>query len=343
MRIAVMGAGGIGGTLGALLTKSGHDVSLIARGEHLEAIRKGGLRLTGAAGEFTVDVAATDNPADVGPVDLVLFTVKTYHNKQVIPAIRPLVGDATAVLTFQNGVESAKEIRSVVERGLVLPGVYWTPAHIQSPGVIAVVSQPSAEFGNSADGGETPQTQEIQRALDDSGVKVAYWDDTTKMLWNKFVPFCALAGSTSASRTRIKRLLTFGEGHDLFSAIIEEGRAVARAEGVDIAADIADKMMASFENFPDDYQPSMQTDFQLGRQTELEAINGAIVRLGREAGVPTPVNSFVYAVLLPHKDGEPQPAGQLPAQPARTGSGPRFPTRTLSAYNRPPHTHFSER
>jgi 2-dehydropantoate 2-reductase len=308
MRIAVMGAGGLGATLGALLSKSGNDVSLIARGPHLEAIRERGLRLTGAAGEFSVDVTATDNPSNIGPVDLVIFSVKTYHNEQAIPAIRPMVGDATAVLTFQNGVESAKEIRSAVERGLVLPGVYFTPGHIQSPGVVAVVSQPSAGFGNS-DGGQTHQTKEIQLALQESGVNVDYWDDATIMLWSKFVPFCALAGSTSASRTRIKRLFTFKEGHDLFSAIIEEGRAVARAEGVDVPADVADKMVASFENLPDDYQPSMQTDFQLGRQTELEAINGTIVRLGRAAGVPTPVNSFIYTVLLPHKDGEPQPEG----------------------------------
>ena len=308
MRVAIMGAGGLGGTLGALLSKSGHDVSLIARGPHLEAIRERGLRLTGAAGEFSVNVTATDNPSDVGPVDLVIFSVKTYHNEQAIPAIRPMVGDATAVLTFQNGVESAKEIRSLVERGLVLPGVYSTPAHIQSPGVISLLSQPNAGFGNP-DGGETSQIKEIQKALQESGVNLDYWDDATKMLWSKFVPFCALAGSTSASRTRIKRLFTFKEGRDLFSAIIEEGRAVARAEGVDIPADVADKMTASFEKLPDDYQPSMQTDFQLGRQTELEAINGAIVRLGRDAGVPTPVNSFIYAVLLPNKDGEPQPEG----------------------------------
>ncbi len=302
MRIVVMGAGGLGGTVGALLAKSGHDVSLIVRGAHLEAIRKSGLRLTGAAGEFSVKVTATDNPADIGPVELVLFAVKTYHNEQAIPAIRPMVDDATAVLTFQNGVESAKEIRSVVDRGFVLPGVYFTPAHIQSPGVVSVLSQPNAGFGNP-DGGETPQIREIQQALQESGVKVEYWDDTTKMLWSKFVPFCALAGATSASRTRIKRLLTFDEGREMYSAIIEEGRAVARAEGVDVPAEIAARMMASFENLPDDYQPSMQTDFQLGRRTELEAINGAVVRLGREAGVPTPINSFVYAVLLPHKDG----------------------------------------
>ena len=308
MRIAVMGAGGLGGTVGALLAKSGHDVSLIARGEHLEAIRSGGLRLTGALGEITVNVAATDNPADVGPVDLVIFAVKTYHNEQAIPAIKPLVGDSTAVLTFQNGVESAQQISAGVGRGHVLPGVYWTPAHIQSPGVIRVVSDPSAEFGNP-DGGETAQTIEIQQALQKSGVKAEFWADPNKMLWNKFVPFCSLAGVTSASRTRIKRLLTYKEGLGLFTDTIEEGRAVAQAKGVHLPADIAQKMIENFENFPDSYQPSMQTDFQLGRRTELDAINGAMARQGREASVPTPINSFIYAVLQPHKDGESQPAG----------------------------------
>lgn len=307
MRIAVMGAGGLGGTVGALLAKSGHDVSLIARGKHLEAIRRGGLHLTGAVDEITVSVAATDNPAEVGPVDLVIFAVKTYHNKHAIPAIKPLVAASTAVLTFQNGVESAQQISAEVGRGHVLPGVYWTPAHIQSPGVIRVISHPSAEFG-TPDGGETAQTDEIQQALRESGVKIQFWDDAPKMLWNKFVPFCSLAGVTSASRTRIKQLLTYPEGLNLFTDTIEEGRAVAQAKGVELPADIAAKMIENFQHFPDSYQPSMQTDFQLSRRTELDAINGAMARQGREVGVPTPINSFIYAVLLPHKDGESQPA-----------------------------------
>ncbi len=306
MKIAVMGAGGLGGTVGGLLAKSGHDVSLIARGDHLEAIRSGGLRLTGAVGEHTVNVAATDNPADIGLVDLVIFSVKTYHNKHAIPAIRPLVGSSTTVVTFQNGVESTQQICEGVGRGLVLPGVYWTPAHIETPGVIRVISQPSAEFGNPKFG-ETPQTLRIQKTLLDSGVKAEFWADANKMLWNKFVPFCSLAGVTSASRTRIKRLLTFKESRALFTDAIEEGRAVAQAKGVDLPADIAQKMIENFENFPDSYQPSMQTDFQLGRRTELDAINGAMARQGQEVGVPTPINSFIYAVLRSHKDGEAPP------------------------------------
>lgn len=302
MRIAVMGAGGLGGTLGALLAKSGHDVSLVARGDHLDSIRSYGLKLTGATGEFTANVTATENPSEIGPVDLVIFSVKTYHNKQAIPAMRPLVGNTTAVLTFQNGVESAREISSVIDRGLVLPGVYWTPGHIQSPGIVRVVSQPSAAFGNP-DGGETPQTNEILLALQESGVTIEFSPDAIKMLWNKFVPFCSLAGVTSASRTRIKRLLTYSEGHDLFSDTIEEGRAVALAKGVDLPSNIAETMIENFENFPDNYQPSMQTDFQLGNRTELDAINGAMVRQGRSVGVPTPINLFIYTVLMPHKDG----------------------------------------
>ena len=302
MRIAVMGAGGVGGTLGGLLAQAGHEVSIIARGAHLDAIRRNGLSLNGACGDLNVTVAATDDPSEIGPVDLVLFTVKTYHNAQAIPAIRPLVGPSTAVLTLQNGVESAQQITSVVGEGHVLPGAYWTPGHIESPGFISVVSQPSLNFGEVSERAGLP-VSEILSALGEAGVKASVAVDPTLMLWDKFVPFCALAGVTSASRTRIKRLILFPEGRELFHSAIREGEAVARAKGVALEANLIERSESFFDNLPWDYQTSLHKDFDNGRPTEIDALNGAIVRLGREVGVPTPVHSFLYAVLRPLKDG----------------------------------------
>lgn len=305
MKIAIMGTGGVGGTLGGFLAKAGHEVSVIARGPHLAALRENGLSLNGASGDFTVKVAATDDPSAIGPVDLVLFTVKTYHNPQAIPAIQPLVGPETAVLTIQNGVESAQQITAVVGEGHVLPGAFWSPSHIESPGVINVVSPPRVTFGEA---GARPglSAQEIRGVLQNAGINAEVIEDPTLMLWDKFVPFCAFASVTSASRTRIKRLMTFPEARNLLHAAVNEGVAVARAKGINLGDDLIERMESSFEGRPWDYQTSLHTDFDYGRPTEIDALNGAIVRLGREVGVPTPVHSFLYAVLLPLKDGAPE-------------------------------------
>ena len=161
MRIAVMGAGGVGGCLAALLARDGNDVAVIARGLHLDAIRSRGLRLKQDNAEFTVTVPATSDPREVGPVDLVLYTVKTYHNAGAIPAVHPLVGPGTAVLTLQNGVECHLQLSESLGPGHALPGAYWTASSIESPGVVASIGpRPRLSFGEES-GGITPRSEAI--------------------------------------------------------------------------------------------------------------------------------------------------------------------------------------
>ena len=304
MRIAVMGAGGVGGCLGALLAHAGNDVSLIARGEHLRAIQANGLRLRLDDAEFTVHLPATGNPAEIGPVDLVLYTVKTYHNAQAIPAIRPLVGPATAVLTLQNGVECHLELAAELGPGHAMPGAYWTASSIESPGVIASVGpMPRLSFGEEA-GGSTERAVAVRDTMAAAGIEVELSPDPMQVIWSKFIVLCSVAGISSAARTRIKELMQYAEGLELFTAAMREADEVGRARGVNLPEGLVEKSVEFIRGFPD-FQNSMHADFENGRPTELEALNGAVARMGKETGIPTPINEFIYAVLAPLKNGTP--------------------------------------
>ena len=200
MRVAVMGAGGVGGCLGALLARDGNDVSLVARGAHLDAIRANGLRLRRDNGDFTVQVPATDNPTEIGPVDLVLFTVKTYHNAVAIPAIRPLVGPNTAVLTLQNGVDCHVRLRESLGPGHALPGAYWTASSVEAPGVVALIgAAPRLSFGEER-GRTSARASSILRTLRSAGIDADLSPDPLQVIWTKFIVLCSLAGITSAAR-----------------------------------------------------------------------------------------------------------------------------------------------
>ena len=297
-----MGAGGVGGCLGAQLSQAGNEVSLIARSPHLDAIRANGLRLKQDTADFTVNVQATNNPSDIGLVDLVLFTVKTYHNAVAIPAIRPLIGPDTAVLTLQNGVECHLQLAAELGPGHALPGAYWTASSIEAPGVIASVGpQPRLSFGEES-GDITPRAELVRDALRTSGCEVELSSDPLQVIWSKFIVLCSIAGITSAARTRIREFIQSPAGLELFTTAMREVDSVGRARGINLPADLVERSVEFIQGFPD-FQNSMHADFEHGRPTELEALNGAVVRMGSETGVPTPVNRLICAVLSPLKDG----------------------------------------
>ena len=304
MRIAVMGSGGVGGWLGALLANAGNDVSLIARGQHLQEIRSNGLRLLGDQGEITVKVPATSDPRDIGPVDLVIFAVKTYHNPEAVPAVRPLVGSDTAVLTLQNGVESHLQLSGALGTGHSLPGAFWSASSVRSPGVITSIGgAPRLSFGEEA-GGTSLRAEAIRDIFQLAGIEAELSDDPLQVIWSKFVVLCSIAGITSASRTRIKEFMQRADGVQLFTDAMREVDAVGRAKGVNLPLELVENSVNFIREYPD-FQNSMHADFENGRATELDALNGAVVRLGRETGVPTPLNQYIYAVLAPLKDGAP--------------------------------------
>lgn len=303
MRIAIMGAGGVGGCLGGLLGKAGNDVWLIVRGEHLEAIRANGLKLIRPDTEFVVQVNATDNPAEVGPVDLVLFTVKTYQNRHVITTLKPLMGHETSVITLQNGVESHEQLGAVLGPSNILPGAYWASSHILSPGVIGEDVPAQISFGE-IDDTDSLRSPDIRKVFRDAGIETEISLDPLQVLWEKFIVLSALAGITSAAQTRPKELLKYPDARTMFCNAMEESLAVGLAKGINLPDNLVQDSLKYIESLPD-FQNSMQGDYEAGRATELEALSGAVIRLGKQIGVKTPVHEFLYSVLLPHKDGFP--------------------------------------
>ena len=306
MRIAIMGAGGVGGCLGGLLGKAGNDVWLIVRGEHLEAIRANGLKLVRPDTEFVVHVNATDNPAEVGPVDLVLFTVKTYQNRHVITTLKPLMGHQTSVITLQNGVESHEQLGAVLGPSNILPGAYWASSHIISPGVIGEDVPAQVSFGE-IDDTDSLRSPDIRKVFRDAGIETEISLDPLQVLWEKFIVLSALAGITSAAQTRPKELLKYPDARMMFCNAMEESLAVGLAKGINLPNNLVQDSLKYVDNLPD-FQNSMHGDYENGRATELDALSGAVIRLGKQIGVATPIHNLLYSVLLPHKDGTPTPS-----------------------------------
>ena len=301
MSKAIMGAGGVGGCLGGLLAKAGNDVSLIARGEHLEALREHGLKVIRPGGEIIVEIQATGDPSEVGQVDLVLFTVKTFQNRHVITSLKSLMGPETSVITLQNGVESHEQLSAVLGASNILPGAYWASSHILSPGVISEDVEARVSFG-AVDDTESLRALDIRKVFRDAGIEAELSPDPLRVLWEKFVVLSALSGITSAAQTRPKELLQFPDARKMFCDAMEEALAVGLAKGVDLPANLVRDSLNYIDGLPD-FQNTMHSDYEAGRPTELDALSGAVIRLGNQIGVKTPVHGYLYSVLLPHKDG----------------------------------------
>ena len=301
MRIAVMGAGGVGGCLGGLLAKSGNEVSLITRGKHLESIRENGLKIIRADSEFVVEVRATDDPSEVGQIDLILFTVKTFQNRHVITSLKPLMGPTTSVITFQNGVESHEQLGAILGPNNILPGAYWASSHIDSPGVIAEDVGARISFGE-LDDTDSLRALEIRKVFREAGIETELSPDPLGVLWEKFVVLSALAGITSAAQTRAKELLRFPDARKMFCDAMDEALAVGLAKGIELPETLVQDSLKYVEGLPD-FQNSMHSDYESGKPTELDAMSGSVIRLGKQIGIQTPIHNYLYSILLPHKDG----------------------------------------
>ena len=307
MRIAVMGAGGVGGCLGARLLQAGANVTLVARGEHLEAMQRKGLRLKQANGHFTVPVKATDDPCEVGPVDLVLLAVKTYQIPEAARAMDPMIGPKTQIVTLQNGVDSADGLTESFGPDRVLPGTSYTIASIESPGVIKQQSKTARIIFGRADGQVTPEAEAVQDCLTPA-IDAELTGDIASVLWSKFLLTAPGNAINATSRFPITQLIKTNEGRNLLVGAMEEVAAVGLAAGVNIDPEAIPKGIKFMESLPEDQRMSMLDDIEAGRPLELEAQAGAVVRIGRRVNVPTPINDTLYALLLPHKDGAPPQA-----------------------------------
>ena len=308
MRFAIIGAGAVGGYYGALLARQGHDVSFVARGAHGEAIRANGLRVVGPLGDFTVKTPAETDPTRIGPVDVVLHTVKTYDNPTAVPLIKPLLGPETSVLTLQNGVDSAEEIAAVAGERATLGGSTYIATALEEPGLIRQTgTHRRIVFGEyfNATSEPTPRVKaltDIMLAADIHAEAVANSRDT---IWEKFTYLAPFAAFTGAARLPIGPLWSDDYIRNLFLDAVVEVANVARAHGVTLPADHRERVFEYAIKLPPATRSSLLIDLQQGKRIEVEALQGSVVRRGAAVGVPTPIMAALYAVLKPHANGPP--------------------------------------
>ncbi|BDG61239.1 2-dehydropantoate 2-reductase [Caldinitratiruptor microaerophilus] len=308
MRVAVMGAGAIGCYFGGRLAQAGHEVHLIARGEHLRALRERGLVVRSELGDIAAQLPATDDPAEVGPVDLVLFTVKSQDTDQAAQAARPLVGPDTVVLTLQNGVDNPDRIGAVLGPEHVLGGSCQIEAAIAEPGVVVHPSRLARVTLGELDGADSPRARRIRDAFAAAGVEVRLVDDIRRALWEKLGFLATMSAFTTVTGLPIGPLRACPETWALMQAMLREVWSVGRAAGVGLADDYPDRTAQFMNELPPTMKTSMQRDRERGRRLEVEAIHGPVVRLGRQHGVPVPVTETMYGLLKLYEPGAPPAA-----------------------------------
>ena len=300
MRIAIIGAGGVGGYFGGRLARAGNDVAFVARGEHLAALRQGGLRVRSVAGDFTVNpVRATDDPAEVGPTDAVLLATKTWQVAEACRTAAPLLGPDTVVVTLQNGVEAPAQAAEVVGRERVLPGVARIFSRVEGPGVVVHGGGPESVTFGEWDGPPTARVERLREALAAAGVAAATPDDVQADLWAKFLFVVPMGGVGALARAPVGVLRSMPETRRLLEEAMAEILAVARARGIGLPEDVVARTMGFVDAQPAEGTTSLQRDVAGGRPSELEAWCGAVVRLGAASGVATPLHRVMYHALLP--------------------------------------------
>lgn len=302
MRIAVVGVGGVGGYFGGRLALAGHTVHTIARGAHLKAIRAGGLRVASITGDFVVRPAsATDNPATVGPVDLVLLAVKSWQLPEACASLGPLIGPNTLVLPLLNGVEAVDQVIEAVGAEHTLGGLCRIMAELVAPGQIRHSGIDPAIVLGELDNTRSPRAESILFAIREAGIHVSIAADIQAAIWLKFMLICTWSGLGAITRVPIGVWRNLPETRALATQLLAEVAAVAAARGVTLPASAAATTLTFLDGVPPGGTASMQRDLMEGRRSELEAQSGATVRLGAATGVPTPVNAFIYACLLPQE------------------------------------------
>ncbi|NTU81626.1 MAG: 2-dehydropantoate 2-reductase [Chloroflexales bacterium] len=301
MRIAVVGVGGVGGYFGGQLARAGEDVALIARGAHLAAIQAQGLRVESIAGDFTAHpMIATDDPAEVGPVDAVLVAVKSWQLAAAAAALRPLLGPETAVVPLLNGVEAPEQLAVALGRTHILGGLCRISAAIVAPGVIRHTAVEPTVILGELDNQPSVRATALHVAFTRAGVTAVIADDIQRAMWEKFL-LITTWGIGAVTRVPIGAWRSIPETRALAEAAMREVVAVALAHGVALSEDLVAQTLAVFDSLPAETTASMQRDIMAGRPSELEAQNGAVVRLARAVRVPAPTHRFLYASLLPQE------------------------------------------
>ncbi len=302
MRIAMMGSGGVGGYFGGRLAASGCDVSFIARGRHLEAIRKNGLRIDSRdMGDALINPAnATDDPAEVGEVDYVIVGVKLWDTAAAGQAILPMLGPETAVLSLQNGVDCDDVLAPIVGEQRLIGGVAFIASSVGAPGVIRHIGTMQRVVIGERSGGSSARVEALHAAMNGAGITAEISDDIEKTIWEKFVFLIGLSATTTLLRTTLGPIRDDPDGREFLLAAMRETVAVGRAKGVDLPENYAEDRLTFADGLPVDMTSSMHHDLENGNPLEVAWLSGTVARLGKALGVPTPVNHTVFAALKAH-------------------------------------------
>lgn len=312
MRLAILGSGAVGGYYGAQLARAGHDVTFVARGAHLAAIRERGLQIRSPMlGDFVVHAAAEEDTTRVGPVDVVIVAVKAYDNATALPLVRPMLGPATSILTLQNGVASAGDLAALYGEEPVIGGTTYIATALAAPGLIEQTgTHRRIVFGEVF--GSLPRMSDRVRRLHDAlagaDVQSEPVEDGRTAIWEKFIFLVALAGFTGAARLPIGPVWSDPEIRSQFLEGCREVERVARAEGVPVAPGVVDRVGDYIGKIPGTMRSSLLIDLSQGKRIEIEALLGSVVRRARRAGVPVPIMTTLYTVLKPWADGPPAAA-----------------------------------
>ena len=303
MNVLVMAAGSVGGYFGSLLAKAGNDVLFVARGENLAAIASDGLRVESVtSGNFSIDAKAVERPDGSWSADLVLFCVKSYHNSVAIDTITPAVGDETAILTLQNGIGSGDELSAAFGTERVILGAAYVEAAHPGPGLFQELGGITRIVFAEQGGSPSQRGAEIRETFADAGIDSEIAEDIEQALWNKLVYICGLSGMTCITHSSFAEVMDSPETRKMTLDVLNEAYAVGRSAGVDLAPDLVESIMENFVEDSDHLISSMHADLNAGRPMEFGNLNGKVSELGRQLGVPTPINDFITACLIPqHK------------------------------------------
>ncbi len=306
MRIAVVGAGGVGGGFGAALAKAGADVIFIARGAHLAAMKSEGLKVQGGRGEtHLVPTQATDDPAEIGKVDIVLFCVKLWDVESAGQTIRPLIGPGTAVIPLQNGIDAAERLIPILGPDAVMGGVAQISASIVGPGVIQQVGSFMRMIFGELDGKRRKRAEDFLALCLKAGFDATLSEQILTELWMKFILLAGNASIMALARQPIGKLRDDPDLRPIFVAAYRETIDVGRARGVALPADALEKILDFTGHAPPAMKPSMALDLERGNRLELPWLGGKVVELGLKLGVPTPTHGMMYAMLKPYIMGAP--------------------------------------
>ena len=299
MRFGIMATGGVGGYFGAMLARGGKEVAFIARGAHLESMRKDGLRVESVApGAFSVrDGAFTDSPAEAGVCDVILYCVKTTANDAAIPAIAPLVGAGTVIINLQNGVDNEEKLAAVYGAERVMGGAAYIFTSIAAPGLIRQIGGPRRMVFGEMAGGASARGDAILAELKDAEVNAEYSGDIEAELWTKFIFICAVGGMTALTRSSVGEIMAYEGTRNMMRETMREVYLVGRAKGVNLPEGADEGRYRFIDEQNPASKGSLCHDLEAGRRLEIDALCGTVSHIGAEVGVETPYNDFISRTL----------------------------------------------